>query len=48
MLLEKIRFESGKTLYFQPYVEDLPPKIKNQWLGVELGLVQWRKCLEFF
>ncbi|CDS54969.1 hypothetical protein [Polaromonas sp. CG9_12] len=29
MLLEKIRFESGKTLYFRPHVEDLPLKIKK-------------------
>ena len=29
MLLEKILFESGKTLYFRPYVEDLPLKIKK-------------------
>lgn len=29
MLLEKILFESGKTLYFRPHVEDLPLKIKK-------------------
>lgn len=29
MLLEKIRFESGNTLYFRPDLEDLPLKIKK-------------------
>ncbi|MEC5212144.1 hypothetical protein RCH06_000678 [Polaromonas sp. CG_9.5] len=29
MLLKKIRFESGKTLYFQPHSEDLALKIKK-------------------
>jgi hypothetical protein len=29
MLLEKIMFESGKTLYFRLRLEDLPMKIKK-------------------
>ena len=29
MLLEKILFESGKTLYFQPHVADSPLKLKK-------------------
>ncbi|WP_426148166.1 hypothetical protein [Polaromonas sp. DSR2-3-2] len=33
MLLEKILFERGKTLYFRPHVEDLPPKIKKSMPG---------------
>jgi hypothetical protein len=40
MLLEKIMFESGKTLYFRLRLEDLPMKIKNQCLSIELKQIR--------
>jgi len=36
MLLEKILFESGKTLYLQSLFADLPLKIKKSPLSVLL------------